>query len=138
MATNDRGHGTPRPFIGRRDFLKQTGWAAVVGTGLVGRAWAISFARAGHQVRLFDESADLPRKAVAFAVEVDDQVELRRLLAAEIDRESSAHRTSGRRVRPCRQGPDSSRDGSKMYLATGYREDSCLTTFLASPSIPGI
>jgi len=43
---------------------------ALVGTGLVGRAWAISFARAGHQVRLFDESADLAKKAVAFAGEM--------------------------------------------------------------------
>lgn len=27
---------------------------AIVGTGLIGRAWAIVFARAGHEVRLFD------------------------------------------------------------------------------------
>src|SRR6059036_3381181 len=36
MATNNRVHGTPRPSIGRRDFLKQTGWASVAGAGLVG------------------------------------------------------------------------------------------------------
>ncbi|HEU4986536.1 MAG TPA: 3-hydroxyacyl-CoA dehydrogenase [Rhizobiaceae bacterium] len=30
---------------------------AIVGSGLIGRAWAISFARAGHQVRLWDQSA---------------------------------------------------------------------------------
>ena len=29
---------------------------AVVGAGLIGRAWAIGFARAGHEVRLFDET----------------------------------------------------------------------------------
>lgn len=28
---------------------------AIVGSGLIGRAWAISFARAGHPVRLFDQ-----------------------------------------------------------------------------------
>jgi L-gulonate 3-dehydrogenase len=27
---------------------------AVVGAGLVGRAWAISFARGGHRVMIFD------------------------------------------------------------------------------------
>ena len=31
---------------------------AVVGAGLIGRAWAIVFARAGHTVRLWDGSAD--------------------------------------------------------------------------------
>lgn len=43
---------------------------ALVGTGLVGRAWAISFARAGHDVRLFDETPALAEKAVAFAAEM--------------------------------------------------------------------
>jgi len=43
---------------------------ALVGTGLVGRAWAISFARAGHEVRLYDEVAELAEKAVAFAAEM--------------------------------------------------------------------
>lgn len=43
---------------------------ALVGTGLVGRAWAISFARAGHDVRLFDEARALAEKAVAFAAEM--------------------------------------------------------------------
>jgi L-gulonate 3-dehydrogenase len=43
---------------------------ALVGTGLVGRAWAISFARAGHDVRLYDETAELAEKAVAFAAEM--------------------------------------------------------------------
>ncbi len=32
--------------------------AAIVGTGLVGRAWAIAFARAGWQCRLFDTAPD--------------------------------------------------------------------------------
>jgi 3-hydroxyacyl-CoA dehydrogenase len=43
---------------------------ALIGTGLVGRAWAISYARAGHDVRLFDEAPDLARRAVAFAAEM--------------------------------------------------------------------
>ena len=38
---------------------------AIVGTGLVGRAWAIAFARAGWQVRLWDPVAAAPAAALA-------------------------------------------------------------------------
>jgi L-gulonate 3-dehydrogenase len=38
----------------------------VVGTGFVGRAWAISFARAGHEVALWDQDRDAPGKARAY------------------------------------------------------------------------
>src|SRR5689334_5430153 len=43
---------------------------ALVGTGLIGRAWAISFARAGHEVRLFDENERLAEEAVGFAADM--------------------------------------------------------------------
>jgi L-gulonate 3-dehydrogenase len=43
---------------------------ALVGLGLVGRAWAISFARAGHDVALFDEKADAADEALRYADEV--------------------------------------------------------------------
>ena len=43
---------------------------ALVGTGLVGRAWAISFARAGHEVRLFDPNETVAEEAVAFAADM--------------------------------------------------------------------
>ncbi len=39
---------------------------AVVGTGFVGRAWAISFARVGHEVALWDQDKEAPRKALAY------------------------------------------------------------------------
>jgi L-gulonate 3-dehydrogenase len=38
----------------------------VVGTGFVGRAWAISFARAGCEVALWDQDKEAPRKAQAY------------------------------------------------------------------------
>jgi 3-hydroxyacyl-CoA dehydrogenase len=38
----------------------------VVGTGFVGRAWAISFARAGCEVALWDRDTEAPRKAQAY------------------------------------------------------------------------
>lgn len=40
---------------------------ALVGAGLVGRAWAIAFARAGHAVRIYDESPGAAAKAMDFA-----------------------------------------------------------------------
>jgi 3-hydroxyacyl-CoA dehydrogenase len=39
---------------------------AIVGSGFVGRAWAISFARAGCEVALWDADASAPGKALAF------------------------------------------------------------------------
>ncbi|MCP4380489.1 MAG: 3-hydroxyacyl-CoA dehydrogenase [Hyphomicrobiales bacterium] len=39
---------------------------AVVGCGFVGRAWAITFARAGHRVALWDTDTQAPQRAVDF------------------------------------------------------------------------
>jgi 3-hydroxyacyl-CoA dehydrogenase len=39
--------------------------AAIVGTGLVGQAWAIAFARAGWEVRLWDQVPEAPGEAIA-------------------------------------------------------------------------
>jgi 3-hydroxyacyl-CoA dehydrogenase len=38
----------------------------IVGTGFIGRAWAISFARAGHEVALWDEKPDAPAAALEY------------------------------------------------------------------------
>jgi 3-hydroxyacyl-CoA dehydrogenase len=40
---------------------------AVVGAGLVGRAWAIAFARGGHEVRIYDEVRGAAEEASQFA-----------------------------------------------------------------------
>ena len=53
---------------------------AIVGTGLIGRAWAITFARAGHEVRLHDEAAGAAEKAIAFAREMAKPLETEGLL----------------------------------------------------------
>ena len=46
---------------------------AVIGAGLIGRAWAIVFARAGHPVQLFDQDAGAAQAALAFiAARLDD------------------------------------------------------------------
>jgi 3-hydroxyacyl-CoA dehydrogenase len=39
---------------------------AIIGSGFVGRAWAISFARAGHDIALWDADAAAPAAAIAF------------------------------------------------------------------------
>src|SRR5260370_25946264 len=39
---------------------------AIIGTGFVGRGWGVSFARAGHDVALWDQQADAPNKAIAY------------------------------------------------------------------------
>ncbi len=40
--------------------------AAIIGSGFVGRAWAISFARAGCEVVLWDQDKEAPGKALAY------------------------------------------------------------------------
>ena len=39
---------------------------SIVGTGFVGRAWAISFARAGHEATLWDAAPSAPGAALAY------------------------------------------------------------------------
>jgi L-gulonate 3-dehydrogenase len=41
-----------------------TGSVAIVGVGLIGRAWAMIFARAGWNVRLFDAAAGVAEAAI--------------------------------------------------------------------------
>jgi L-gulonate 3-dehydrogenase len=46
---------------------------AIVGAGLIGRSWAIVFARGGHHVRLYDSSAEQAQNAlVAIELSVSD------------------------------------------------------------------
>src|SRR6185436_13654504 len=39
---------------------------AIIGSGFIGRAWAISFARAGHEIALWDADPAAPGAALAF------------------------------------------------------------------------
>lgn len=48
---------------------------ACIGAGLIGRAWAIVFARAGHEVRLWDAQPDAPADARAFAARMLPELE---------------------------------------------------------------
>ncbi|MBN9588301.1 MAG: 3-hydroxyacyl-CoA dehydrogenase [Alphaproteobacteria bacterium] len=42
------------------------GKIAIAGSGFIGRAWAISFARAGHDVTLWDQQQDAPARALDY------------------------------------------------------------------------
>jgi L-gulonate 3-dehydrogenase len=57
-----------------------TGTAAVVGTGLIGRAWAIAFARAGWSVRLWDADPQAPGRAQAAMADMLDDLASNELL----------------------------------------------------------
>jgi len=56
---------------------------AIVGTGLIGRAWAITFARAGHEIRLYDQVVGAAEKAIAFAREMAAPLESEGLLEGQ-------------------------------------------------------
>ncbi len=63
---------------------------AIVGSGLVGRAWAISFARAGYEVALWDQDLEAPEKALAYAERLLPDLEENDLLNGETARAVSA------------------------------------------------
>src|ERR1700751_3852300 len=54
---------------------------AIIGTGFIGRAWAIRFARAGHHVALWDEDRAEPDRAVKFIADVLPDLSANDLLA---------------------------------------------------------
>jgi L-gulonate 3-dehydrogenase len=56
---------------------------AIVGSGFVGRAWAISFARAGATVKLWDRDAEAPAKAITYISGVLGQLENYDLLGGQ-------------------------------------------------------
>lgn len=56
---------------------------AIIGTGFVGRAWAISFARAGATVKLWDRDASAPEKAINYISGVLGQLEQYDLLGGQ-------------------------------------------------------
>ena len=56
---------------------------AIVGSGLIGRAWAISFARAGYDVALWDQDPEAPGKALAILERLLPDLEENDLLNGE-------------------------------------------------------
>ncbi len=56
---------------------------ALVGLGLVGRAWAVSFSRAGHEVAIFDERAEAIDDAFRFVNKILPDLDAHGLLNGE-------------------------------------------------------
>ena len=54
---------------------------SIVGSGFIGRAWAISFGRAGHDVALWDADPEAPRRAIEFIASVAPDLAKNDLLA---------------------------------------------------------
>jgi L-gulonate 3-dehydrogenase len=67
---------------------------AIVGAGLVGRAWAITFARGRHEVRLYDEVAGAAGKAVQFAADALPALEAEGLLDGQTSAEVARRLTA--------------------------------------------
>ena len=53
---------------------------AIIGAGFIGRAWAISFARAGATVRLWDQAGDAAARAIGYIAGVLDDLDRNDLL----------------------------------------------------------
>lgn len=56
---------------------------AIVGSGFIGRAWAISFARARHDVVLWDREPDQPEKAITYIADVLKDLQTHNLLSGQ-------------------------------------------------------
>jgi L-gulonate 3-dehydrogenase len=63
---------------------------AIVGAGLIGRAWAIAFARGGHEVRIYDEVAGAAGKAAQFAADAFPSLAAEGLLEGQTPSEAAA------------------------------------------------
>src|SRR5271166_7176837 len=68
---------------GAKDGRIEVSKIALVGLGLVGRAWAISFARAGHEVALWDERPEAIGETLTFANKVLPELDAQGLLDGE-------------------------------------------------------
>lgn len=55
----------------------------IIGAGFIGRAWAISFARAGHRVAMWDEAPDAAARALDYIAGVLSELERNDLLAGQ-------------------------------------------------------
>ena len=70
--------------------------AAVIGSGFVGRAWAISFARAGCEVALWDQDKDAPGKALAYVERLLPDLEANDLLNGSAGEAKSLRESTSR------------------------------------------
>ena len=65
---------------------------AIVGSGFIGRAWAITFARAGHSVSLWDADPSAPPKAIDYISRVLPELAEDTLATARADNRPTPRR----------------------------------------------
>lgn len=105
---------------------------AVIGSGLIGRAWAISFARAGNNVSLYDQGAGAAEKAVAFAHEMAAPLEAEDLLEGQSADEVVARIRPAASLRDAVDGAIHVQENTPEDLATNRRVFAELDAIAAS------
>jgi L-gulonate 3-dehydrogenase len=79
---------------------------AIIGSGFVGRAWAISFARAGHDVALWDADPAAPAAAISFVDSVLPHLAAHELLAGRSPEDVRAGLSGVARIEEALAGAD--------------------------------
>jgi 3-hydroxyacyl-CoA dehydrogenase len=79
---------------------------AIVGAGFIGRAWTISFARAGHDVTLWDEDATCPGKALSYIEELLPDLQAQDLLGGSTIAEMRSRMHAASRLEEALAGAD--------------------------------
>ena len=79
---------------------------AIIGSGFVGRAWAISFARAGHDIALWDADSAAPAAAIAFIDTVLPHLAANELLAGRLPSDVRARLSGVARIEDALAGAD--------------------------------
>ncbi|MCE7027170.1 3-hydroxyacyl-CoA dehydrogenase [Jiella avicenniae] len=79
---------------------------AIVGSGLIGRAWAITFARAGCKARLFDPDPAVPEQAVTFISTVADDLAANDLLLGSTPAETLSRLSCHAEIEDALDGAD--------------------------------
>ena len=77
---------------------------AVIGSGLIGRAWSISFARAGYQVALYDAQPEAAEAALAFINSVLADLQSNDLLAGHAPEQVRGRITPAHDLRSALEG----------------------------------
>src|SRR5688572_12158303 len=89
---------------------------AIVGTGLIGRAWTVVFARGGHAVNIWDEDPAAVEQAMRFVADA-----VAALASAGALDEEAAQVTE--RVRPCATLEEALASASYVQESTAERLD---------------
>src|SRR5579871_6024184 len=106
---------------------------AIIGSGFVGRAWAISFARAGHDIALWDADQAAPTAAIAFIESVLPHLADNDLLAGRTPADVRARLSAVARIEDALSGAEHVQENTPEDVAV-KREVFAMLDRLAAPS----